>query len=115
MNPTDLPPPEIPGPPRTARPRFKWWLLVVVLLSPVLLTALSVWLIDRKGDTSPSIAVLGGGLAGIISGTMLGRYIGKTPQVKIVLSILFAAIFGVVCITMSCFGCMASGYNLNLH
>ena len=115
MNPTDLPPPEIPAPPHAGKPRFKWLLFVAVLLSPVLLTALSVWLVSDKGDTAPSIAVLGGGPAGIISGTMLGRHLGKTPQVKIALSILFAAILGVVCITMSCFGCMASGYNLNLH
>jgi hypothetical protein len=114
MNTTDLPP-EIPGIPHAGRPRFKGWLFVSVLLSPVLLTALSVWLIDKKGDTAPSFAVLGGGLAGIISGTMLGRHLGKTTPVRIGLSILFALILGVVCITMSCFGCMVSGYNLNIH
>src|SRR6186997_2054235 len=105
MNPTDLPSPEIPAPPHAGRP-FKWWLFVAVLLSPVFLTALSVWLFAKDGDTAPSIAMLGGGLAGIISGTMLGRHLGKTPPVRIVLSILFALVLGVVCITMSCFGCM---------
>jgi hypothetical protein len=113
MNPTD--PPEIPGPPQAGRPRFKGWLFVAVLLSPVLLTSLSVLLIDKKGDTALAIAVLGGGLAGIIAGTMLGRHFGKTPPVKIGLSILFAAILGVVCISMSCFGCLVSGYHLDFR
>jgi hypothetical protein len=115
MNPTDLPSPEIPELPHAARPRFKWWWFVAVLLSPVLLTALSVWLFAQKGDAAPSIAMLGGGLAGIIAGTMVGRRIGETTSGRIVLSIVFALILGVVCVTMSCIGCMASGYNLNLH
>ena len=115
MNPTDLPSPENPGAPPAGRPRFKWWLFVAVLLAPTLLTALSVWLSAGKGDTAPSIAVLGGGLAGIISGIMLGRYVGKALPVRIVLSVVFAAILAVVCITMSFFGCMVSGYQFNLH
>jgi len=88
---------------------------VAVLLAPALLTALSVLLFAREGDTAPVIAVFGGGLAGIISGIMLGRHFGKTLPVRIVLSILFALILGVVCITMSCCGCMASGYQFNIH
>jgi hypothetical protein len=80
-----------------------------------LLTALSVLLFDKKGDTAPVIAVLGSGLAGIISGAMLGRYFGKTLQARVALSILFALVLGVVCIAMSCVGCLASGYQLNLH
>jgi hypothetical protein len=115
MNPTDLPLPEIPGPPHAGKPRFKWWWFVAALLLPVLITALSVWLFTDEGDTAPSIAVLGGGLVGIISGTMLGRHLGKTPPVRVGLSILFALILGVVCITMSCFGCMVSGYNFRIH
>lgn len=115
MNPTDLPPPEIPGSPPAAKRRFKWWWFVAVLLAPPLLTALSVWLIDRKGDTAVGIAFCGSCLAGFISGTMLGCYIGKTVPTKVVLSIVFALILGVVFLTMSCFGCMASGYSLNLH
>jgi hypothetical protein len=115
MNPADLPSPEIPETPHTGKPRFKWWRFVTVLLSPVLLTALSVWLFTDEGDTAPSIAMLGGGLAGIISGTTLGRHLGKTPPVRLGLSILFALILGVVCITMSCVGCLASGYQLNIH
>src|SRR5436190_12976633 len=106
MNPLDLPAPEIPGPPPATRPRFKWWRFVAVLLSPVLLTALSVWVSGGEGDTAPSVAMLGGSLAGIISGTMLGRHLGKTPPARVGLSILFALILGAVCITMSCFGCM---------
>src|SRR5436190_9462657 len=73
MNSTDLPSPEIPGPPHAGRPRFNWWMFVAVLLAPTLLTALCVLLFDKKGDTAPVIAVFGGGLAGIISGIMLGR------------------------------------------
>ena len=63
MNSTDLPSPEIPGPPHAGRPRFNWWMFVAVLLAPTLLTALCVLLFDKKGDTAPVIAVFGGGLA----------------------------------------------------
>jgi hypothetical protein len=115
MNPMDSPLPETPEPPRAGRPRFRGWTFVAVLLAPALLTALSVLLFDKKGDTAPVIAVFGGGLAGIVSGAMLGRHFGRTLQVRIVLSVLFALILAVVCIAMSCFGCAVSGYQFNLH
>ena len=115
MNSTDLPSPEIPGPPHAGRPRFNWWMFVAVLLAPTLLTALCVLLFDKKGDTAPVIAVFGGGLAGIISGIMLGRHFGRTLPTKVVSSVLFALILGAACITMSCCGCMLSGYQFNLH
>ena len=115
MNPTDLPSPEMPGLPPAGRPRFHGWVFAAVLVAPALLTALSVLLFAKEGDTAPSIAVLGGGLAGIISGVMLGRHFGRTQPARIILSIFFALILGVACITMSCCGCLASGYQFNLH
>jgi hypothetical protein len=95
------------------RARFRWWIFLIVLLSPALLTCLSVLFVSRKGDTPAAIAVLGGGAAGIACGAMLGRRFGKTAGTKIALGIIFAAILGVACIGMSCFGCLASGYQLN--
>jgi len=94
---------------------LNWLVFLAVLLAPPLLAALSVLLFDKKGDLAPTVAMLGGGLAGIITGAMLGRRIGSSSSTRIALGILFAFIMAVVCIGMSCLGCVVSGYELNLH
>jgi hypothetical protein len=110
MNPPELP---VDGPsasPDSERRRLNAWAFVAVVLAPTLLTVLAVSVGDKKGDLPPTIAMLGGGLAGIIAGVMLGRRLGTTVRARIGLSILFSLVMVVVCIGMSCFGCVASGY-----
>ena len=106
----DINPPPIPVP-----ARFNWLIFLAVLLAPALLTVLTVLLGAKSGDTAPTVAFFGGGAAGIVCGIMLGRRLGKTTQVKIVLSLVFALVMAVVCIGMSCGGCLASEYQLNFH
>ena len=84
----------------------------LVLLAPMLLTIVIVLLGASEGDTVPTVAVFGGGISGIVCGAMLGRRFGRTTGLKVVLGIVFALVFSVVCIGMSCFGCLAGGYNL---
>lgn len=67
---------------------------------------------SRKGDAAPVIALIGGGISGIVCGALSGCRFGRTNGMKIFLGIIFAAVFVVVCIAMSCCGCLASGYNL---
>ena len=45
--------------------------------------------------------------------TMLGRRFGSTVGTNIMLGIVFAFVLAGACVAMSCFGCLASGYNLN--
>ena len=114
MNPPDLPPNNPAPPALPERRRFNAWIFVALLLAPPLLTALVASIGDRKGDLAPGVAVFGGGLAGIIAGVMLGRRVGKETPVRIVLSVVFAVVFAAVCVVMSCFGCLAGGYQF-LH
>jgi hypothetical protein len=46
---------------------------------------------------------------------MLGLRLGRTPGMRVALSIVFFLVLGAACIGMNCFGCLASGYKLNLH
>src|SRR5262245_19568007 len=106
-------PESLSSPPSVSRPRFRWWIFLAVLLSPTVLTCLSVLFMTRKGDAPPVIALLGGGAAGIACGAMLGGRFGTTAGTKIALGIVFAVILGIACIGMSCFGCLVSGFQLN--
>ena len=108
-NPTPLGPATTPLPePR----KINWVVFLIVLLAPVIASCVAGALDSRNGDFAPVIALFGGGIAGIICGVMLGRRIGKNAGTRIMLGILFAILLTVVCIGMSCFGCMAGGYQM---
>ena len=101
--------------PLTSTPRFNWPIFCCVLLSPPLLTIFAVRFLSKSSDASLYVVLIGGGIAGIISGVMLGQRGGKTRAARIVGSILLALVMIVVCISMSCFGCLVGGYHLNIH
>lgn len=110
-----------PTPPETVTPlspeprRINWLVFLIVLLAPAILSCLAGALGSRNGNVAPVIALFGGGIAGIICRVMLGRRLGKAPGTRLWLGILFAIILAVVCIGMSCFGCMAGGYQLDFR
>lgn len=106
----DPAPPPVPAP-----PYFNWLLFLAVMLSPVVLTMLTVRLGDKSGDAAPAVAFFGGGAAGIVCGILLGRRLGKTMPLKVLLSLVFTFVMAVVCIGMSCGGCLVSEYQLNFH
>ena len=106
----DSNPPPIPTP-----ARFNWLLLLAMLSAPAVLTVLTVLLGAKSGDPAPVAAFFGGSAAGIVCGIMLGLRLGKTTPAKIALSLLFALVMSVVCIGMSCGGCLVSGYQLDLR
>jgi hypothetical protein len=95
--------------------KTNWLVFFFVLLAPVLLTVLAVLFGAKNGNAAPAITFFSGGAAGIVCGVMLGRQLGKTRPTRVILCVLFAFIMTVVCIGMSSFGCMASGFQLNLH
>jgi hypothetical protein len=95
--------------------KAQWPIFFAVLLAPAILTILLVSTGMRQGDAPANFVLIGGGAAGIICGAMLGLQLGKTPAAKLGIGILFAGVMAVVCIGLSCFGCLASGFQLNLH
>jgi hypothetical protein len=95
--------------------KFNWIVFSLVLLSPIVGSCIAGALEPHNGDTAPTIALLGGGIAGIVGGTMLGNRIGKTTTTKILLGFLFIVVLATACIGASCFGCLASGYQFNIH
>lgn len=118
MNPesSEIPPPsDAASQPVTPAASFNWLLFIAVMVSPVVLTSSLVVLVSTKGDLAPVTGFFGGIAAGIICGIMLGKRLGKTPGIKILLSLIFVAVMAVVCVAMTCCGCLASGYQLNLH
>lgn len=112
MNANPTPPPLANEPPLLRRKKLNWVLFFGALLGPVLLTSLSVLLIGNKTDLAPGIGFFGGALGGIGAGVILGIHVGRTSSARAGLSVLFALIFAVVSVTMSAFGCLASGYKL---
>ena len=102
-------------PPIPTPARFNWRLFLAALLTPAVATVLTVLLGAKSGDPAPVVAFFGSAAAGIFCGIMLGRRLGKTTPTKIVLSLVFTLVLAVVCLGMSCGGCLASEYQLNFH
>ena len=102
-------------PPITPPRRLNWLLMLALLLAPAVLTCLSVLIDKSSNGPAPGVALIAGALGGIGAGILLGRYIGRTDATKILLSVVFSAVCAVASITLSTFGCLASGYNLNFH
>ena len=105
-------PPEIadsPSPPR----RLKWYLFLTAIFLPTVATALAVQMNGK--DLAPAVAVLGGGLSGIVGGILLASRFGRTTGSRLAMGFGLAFVLSVACVTMNCFGCLASGYKLNFH
>jgi hypothetical protein len=98
-------------------PGLKLNLLVfyMILFAPVLLTIVAVQLMPKSSDTAPVVAFIFGTASGVLCGILLGRRFGKSLESRIGLGILFSLIMVVVCVGMSCFGCLASGYQLDFR
>lgn len=95
---------------------MNWVVFFAVLLAPPVLTSLVVLCGGTHGkDSGVGMALVGGTAGGIICGGLLSRRIGKTAPAKFILGVVFAAALSVLCIGMSCFGCLASGYRLDLR
>jgi hypothetical protein len=109
--------PEVATASSLAPVRIKWLIFFGVLLAPPLITMFAAFL--GKGQeneqASPVIAVFGGAGCGIACGIMLALRLGRTSGARVLLGLLFSVIFAVVCITLSCFGCLAVGYQLSFH
>jgi len=92
-----------------------WLIFTAVLLSPVIASCLAGALDKQNGDAAPVVALLGGGVGGIVCGAMIGWRMRKSTALRIVWGIVFAAVMVVVCVGMSCFGCLASGYQMSFR
>jgi hypothetical protein len=95
--------------------RVNWLLFFAVLLTPPLLTALIVQGGRQTEGLAVCSALLGGTLGGVAGGIMLGRRFGSTSQTRIGLGIVLAGVLSVVCIGLSCFGCLAGGFHLDFR
>jgi hypothetical protein len=104
------------GTPAVAPIKISWLIFFGVLLAPLLLTILVVLLSGPHTNEqfSPIIAFFGGAGAGIVCGVMLALRLGKSMGARVGLGVLFACIFAVLGIMLSCFGCLAAGYTLNV-
>jgi lipopolysaccharide export LptBFGC system permease protein LptF len=110
----DLTLPKADSPQETLPPfKIKWWLFLAAMFAPLLLTILAVLLGAKRDNVSPMIALIGGGIAGIVCGVMLGLQGGDTTTSRVFISILMALVMAVVCIGLSCFGCMTAGFQLH--
>ncbi len=105
-------PPEVTDPPSAPR-RFGWLLFLLVIFLPTIVTVLAVQM--KSKDLAPAVAMLGGGFSGIFGGILLGLRMGRTPGSRVALSAVWVMVLSVACVTMNCFGCLASGYSLNFH
>lgn len=95
--------------------KINWLLFLLALLAPPLLTVLAAMGSARNSGLPVATGLLAGGLGGIISGAMLGWRVGSTTPIRVALGIVFAGVLSVVCIGMSCFGCMAGGFKMDFR
>ena len=89
------------------------FIFFAVLLAPAVLALLGA-LVKSEGLAVGSPFV-GGGIAGIICGIMLARRVGRSTGSRIGLGILFVVLFAVVSFTLSFFGCLLGGFQINMH
>jgi hypothetical protein len=108
--------------PASEPPPFKinWLWFWIALIAPPVLTALSA-LLMRQGSgnasnegLSPAIALIGGGLGGLVCGIVLGVKLGKTSPSRVVLSLVFSGIMVIVSIMFCFFGCSLGGYQFDM-
>jgi hypothetical protein len=96
-----------------ARSRINWFVFLLVLLAPALLSAIGAQI---KSDGLAVGGVFAGSpVAGIFCGVLMGRRFGRTTGSRIVLGIVFTIVFGAVSFVLSCFGCSLGGFNLKIH
>src|SRR6266567_2191740 len=98
-----------PETPFTSGQRLNRALFLGVLLAPAALTLLAASLIpgDYNIGVASLVGFVGGGISGVHCGWTLGQRLGKTERQQTVLGILLAVVLAIVCISMSCFGCLA--------
>ena len=89
------------------RTPFYWRLFFYVLLIPPVLTFISSVpsVSGLAGGLTVAIALGGGVIGGIVCGAMLACRITEDAGSRIALSVVFAAIMIVVCVTLCCVGC----------
>jgi hypothetical protein len=102
--------PEIADPPSPPA-KLNWFLFLLAIFLPTIATILAVQM--KSKDLAPAFAVLGGGLSGIAGGILLALRFGRTSGSRLALGLGMAVVVGLACITMNCFGCLASGYKLD--
>jgi hypothetical protein len=101
--------------------KLNWRLFLCVLLSPALLTLLSVAAMrfilsqPRSEGVSPWVGLIGGTIGGVICGVMLGIQGSKKLPARIFISILMSVIMIVVCVVLCFFGCSMGGYQFDIH
>lgn len=101
------PPPEVP------RPKLNWLVLLAQIFIPTIATIIAVQL--RWTNAAPFIALFGGIGSGLVTGIALGLRLGRTTGARVALGFVLSGVLCVACVGMNCFGCMASGYQLNFH
>jgi len=104
-------------PPQASRAaqNTNWLIFWIALLAPAIGSCIGGALDSRNGSVAPLITLVGGGVAGIICGSMLGRRLGKIQGAKFVLGIILALVMIVVCVGMSCFGCLVTGCQMRFN
>lgn len=100
-------------PPPVPRPRINWFLLVGCLLAPAVLSSFGA--LGKSDGLAVGGVVFGALGAGIVCGVLMGRRFGSNTGARVGLGIVFTCVFGAVSFVLGFFGCMAAGFNLNVH
>jgi hypothetical protein len=104
---------EEPGSTPTNRPasrRFRWLVIIVILLAPAVLAYIGAAL--NSEDSAVASPLIGGGIGGIYCGMLAVRRFGKTPSVKILLGLLIGAVTACTIIGIGFAGCMLGGFTI---
>jgi hypothetical protein len=98
--------------------KLKWRWFWVGLLAPPILTTLSAFLASQGSSASNegvsvAIGFIGSGIGAFVCALVLGTQLTKDLGIRILLTFVFMAMMGVVCLTLSCFGCGIGGYHMD--
>jgi hypothetical protein len=103
-----------------SRARFHWLVFLCALLLPPLLTLVSAdtmrLTLSKHVDenVSPTIAIIGGAIGGIICGLLLAFRATKFIPLRVFLSIVLSGLMVAVCMTLCLCGCSVGGYQFTI-
>ena len=101
-------------PPLEAAPRKTNWLLFFgLLLAPAVLALLAAK--SKVDGLAIACPLVGGGIAGIVCGTMLARQVGRTHRNMILSGVLFAFLLGSLSFCLGFAGCMIGGFKMDFR
>lgn len=101
-------------PPFPKAAKTNWFIFFGVLVAPAIVTLLVAGSKATEG-LAMAAPLIGGGIAGIVSGIMLAKRMNRPTGAKVAFGVLFAVLFGFFSFALGFVGCMVGGFKMDFR